>query len=98
MCGVIRIPELGVQIDPGPACEGFVSNVEGVLTRIERIVDAVIAWAEPEQQDPAAVLKEKIDRIRAGEMPVTLIIEDPSGNSAIISDKARKTLFCGDCP
>jgi zinc finger protein len=96
MCGVIRIPELGVQIDPGPACEGFVSNVEGVLLRIERIVDAVIAWAEPEQQDPAAALREKIARIRAGEMPVTLIIEDPSGNSAIISDKARKTAFCAD--
>jgi zinc finger protein len=91
MSGLIRIPELGVRIDPGPACEGFVSNVEGILTRVERIVDAVIAWAEPERQDAANALKKQIEQVRAGTMPVTLIIDDPSGNSMIISGKAQKT-------
>ena len=35
MSASIEIPELGVRIDPGPACQGFISNVEGVLDRIE---------------------------------------------------------------
>jgi zinc finger protein len=91
MSGLIRIPELGVRIDPGPACEGFVSNVEGIITRVERIVDAVLTWAEPERHDAAEALKKQIGQVRAGQMPVTLIIEDPSGNSMIISEKARKT-------
>ena len=38
MSASLEVPELGVRIDPGPACQGFVSNVEGVLDRIEQIV------------------------------------------------------------
>ena len=29
MTARIEIPELGVRMNPGPACEGFVTNVEG---------------------------------------------------------------------
>ena len=36
--GTIRIPELGLAVEPGTACEGFVTNVEGVLSRFERAV------------------------------------------------------------
>ena len=32
MTASLEIPELGYGFDPGPACEGFVSNVEGVST------------------------------------------------------------------
>jgi zinc finger protein len=90
MNGVIAIPELGVRIDPGPACEGFVSNVEGVLNRVERVVSNLTCWSErEEEQERARHLLEKIGRVKVGKLPVTLIIDDPSGNSAIISEKAR---------
>jgi zinc finger protein len=90
MNGVITIPELGVRIDPGPACEGFVSNVEGVLGRVEGIVSNLTCWAEREEErDQARCLLEKIDRVRDGKLPITLIIDDPSGNSAIIAEKAQ---------
>ena len=36
--GTIRIPELGVDIEPGFASESYISNVEGVLDRIEGVV------------------------------------------------------------
>ena len=36
--GTIRVPELGVDIEPGHASESYVSNIEGVLDRIEDIV------------------------------------------------------------
>ena len=36
--GTIRVPELGVDIEPGFASESYISNVEGVLDRIEGIV------------------------------------------------------------
>ncbi len=94
MSGTIRIPELGVRIDPGVACEGFVSNVEGILCRIEQIIDMVIRSADHEQREAALSLKKKIAGVREGVMPMTLIIEDPSGNSVIIADKAKKTEYC----
>ena len=37
--GTIRVPELGIDVEPGPASEAYVSNVEGVLTRIRDIVE-----------------------------------------------------------
>jgi zinc finger protein len=89
--GTIRIPELGVEIDPGPACEGFVSNVEGVLDRIEDVLGSVLTWAEGEERENALALRERIGLAREGSIPFTLLIEDPTGNSAIVSEKAKKT-------
>ncbi len=94
--GSVVVPELGARIDPGPACEGFVSNVEGIISRIEGVVDGMIACGEVEETDVAAGFKEKIRMLRAGEFPVTLIIEDPAGNSLIVSDRAKKESFVPD--
>ena len=89
--GAIRIPELGVEIDPGPACEGFVSNVEGILERIEDVLGTVLTWAEGEERENALTLGERIRLAREGSVPFTLTIEDPTGNSAIISPRVTKT-------
>jgi zinc finger protein len=90
MGGTVKIPELGVQIDPGPACQGFVTNVEGVLDRIEDVVQSALLWTEDEEKKNAHVLLERIAQARSGTFPFTLILDDPSGNSAIISKKAKK--------
>jgi zinc finger protein len=87
----VEIPELGVEIDPGPACEGFVSNVEGVIDRIDDVVSGVLAWAEGEERENALVLRRRIELAREGSLPFTISIEDPSGNSAIVSEKAKKS-------
>jgi zinc finger protein len=93
MSATVRIPELGVEIDPGPACTGFVTNVEGVLDRIENVVKGALLWAESRERENAEKLLEQIARARAGTLPFTLILDDPRGNSAIISDKAQKKLL-----
>ena len=90
MSGTVRIPELGVEIDPGPACDGFVTNVEGVLDRIENVVQGALLWAESGERENARRLLELIARARAGTLPFTLILDDPRGNSAIVSEKAQK--------
>jgi zinc finger protein len=87
--GAISIPELGVRIDPGPACEGFISNVEGVLVRVDGVLSNLRSWAESdEERERIDNLKESIARIQEGQLPATLVIEDLSGNSAIIADRA----------
>jgi zinc finger protein ZPR1 len=93
----VEIPELGVEIDPGPACEGFVSNVEGVLDRIGDVLGSVLTWAEGEERENALALRERIGLAREGSIPFTLIIEDPMGNSAIVSERVRKTAIPA-CP
>jgi len=87
MGAAIEIPEIGVRIDPGAVCQGFVSNMEGVLDRIEQVVQGAFTWGTDEEKENAAALLVNIARIKAGTFPVTLILEDPDGNSGIISDK-----------
>ncbi|MFZ0004776.1 MAG: ZPR1 zinc finger domain-containing protein [Methanoregula sp.] len=98
MTASLEIPELGVRIDPGPACEGFVSNVEGVLNRIAQAIKTAIRDGDDVEQENGRVLLEKIASISAGETPATLIIQDPMGNSALVSDNAKKTAFIPDDP
>ena len=88
--GTIEIPELGILVEPGPICEGFISNVEGVLVRIGDVIDRVITWSEGAELERAYELKERIEEMRSGNVPFTLIIQDEDGNSAIIHPDAVK--------
>ena len=90
MSASLEIPELGARIDPGPACQGFVSNIEGVLDRIEHVVKGALNWGNETEQENARLLLGQIMAIKCGSFPITLILEDPRGNSAIVSDKAKK--------
>ncbi len=90
MEGTIMIPELGVRIDPGPACEGFISNVEGVLDRVVGVVEGIITCGDEKERENARKFLESVAAVKSGELLVTLIIDDPSGNSAIISEKTKK--------
>jgi zinc finger protein len=88
--GTITIPELGVRIDPGPACEGFISNVEGVLDRIGNVLKSLLSWAETDdERERIRCLQESLAKVKEGQLAVTLVIEDLSGNSAIIADRAK---------
>lgn len=86
--GTIRIPELGIDIEPGPASESFVSNIEGVLDRVRNILEMVGRWGEEEKTERAKELLLTLEKIKNGEYEITVIIEDPLGNSAIIAENA----------
>jgi len=86
----IRIPELGVVVEPGPMAEGFISNVEGVLDRVERVVAMLARSGEPEERARASELLTKIWDAREGKLKFTLIIEDPFGNSLIAPEDKRR--------
>ncbi len=90
--GTIRIPELGINIEPGSASESYISNVEGVLCRIEDVVGMVSRWQDepPQTTDRAHEVLNALDKVKRGELDITIIIEDPLGNSAIISERASR--------
>jgi len=96
--GTLHIPELGVDIEPGFASESYISNVEGVLDRIEGVVGFATRSAREAEssESPECIRKgeeilEKINLARNGRFPLTIIIEDPLGNSAIDHEKAVKS-------
>lgn len=93
--GTIRIPELGIDVEPGTISDSYVTNIEGVLDRIQDVVVTASKWVKDDEEKYAIgmdILK-KMNDARLGKQKLTIIIEDPLGNSAIISDKAvSKTL------
>jgi len=92
--GTIRIPELGLAVEPGTACEGFVTNVEGVLSRFERAVAIILADPESDEEQEAALrMQEALAAAREVASPFTVVLEDPAGNSALVGEKAQKVLL-----
>ncbi len=86
----VKIPHVGT-MSPGPASEGFISNVEGIIVKFKEQVETL----RDTEEDPAAKKKakkllKKIQKVLWGNEKLKIIIEDPTGNSAIISDKAVK--------
>jgi zinc finger protein len=88
--GIVEIPELGVTIKPGPASEGYISNVEGVLDRIQSTLKLAIKKAEPKKRERGQNLLKKIQAIRKGKLKVKLIITDPLGNSTLVDERVKK--------
>ncbi|MEM1538082.1 MAG: ZPR1 zinc finger domain-containing protein [Candidatus Nezhaarchaeales archaeon] len=79
----IRIPELNAEIRPGPASEGFISNIEGVLHRIRDAVNLIIRSGEPEDVEKAQEVLRKMELALNGKLAFTLVLEDPYGNSYV---------------
>ena len=87
----VKIPHV-TTITPGPAAQGYVTNIEGILNRVKYQIESLKETAEDdEDKQKAKNLLKKLTRIMWGQEKQKLIIEDPSGNSAIISDKAVKS-------
>ena len=87
----IKIPHI-TTITPGPAAQGFVTNIEGILSRVKYQIETARDTAEDDaDKKKAKNLLKKLMKIMWGQEKQKIIIEDPSGNSAIISDKAEKS-------
>ena len=83
----VKIPRIAT-IEPGPASQGYITNVEGILRRIKHQIETVMEDSnDKSEKKKARNLLKKINRVMWGDETIKLIIEDPSGNSAIISDK-----------
>jgi len=87
---IVKIPHIGT-IEPGPAAEGYVTNVEGILQRIKEKVEQLRDAEEDKTvKKRAKNIIKKLQKVLWGDEKLKIILEDPTGNSAIISDKAVK--------
>jgi len=86
----VKIPHVGT-MEPGPASEGFITNVEGIIVKFKEQIEHLKNDEEDEDaRKKAKNLLKKIQKVLWGDEKLKIIIEDPSGNSAIISDKAER--------
>lgn len=91
--GTIRIDALGISIEPGPAAEGYITNIEGILERAEESTKVLIANSAADEADESKLARKELERIKKArnvEIPFSVIIEDPFGNSTMIGGKAKK--------
>lgn len=80
----ITVPELGLELHPGPKSEAFITNIEGLLERFLQVAEQLASSSEGEGRERAACLSREIRRAMEGDIPFTVIVEDEMGNSALI--------------
>ena len=80
----LRIEELDIEVPPG---RGRLTNVEGIL--VEVLKDLEEGQKQRKKQDPElyekldAIVQSLIKMLNGGKFPITISIDDPSGNSWI---------------
>ena len=90
---VVKIPHI-ITIEPGLAADGYITNVEGLLEKVKKVIESSVEEEEDETaKKKAKNLLKKLNNALVGREPLKIIIEDPTGNSAIISDKAQKSKY-----
>lgn len=90
----VHIPELGVVIEPGPASEGYITNIEGLLDRVEAATRVIRNAAhEKEALEAAREALAHIAEARSGKRAFTVIVEDPFGNSALVGKKVKRKIL-----
>ncbi|MDP3917115.1 MAG: ZPR1 zinc finger domain-containing protein [Nanoarchaeota archaeon] len=86
----VKIPGLKIDVRPGPASNGYVSNIEGLLNRFKRVIEQRRDSSDDEtERKNAKNLLKRLWKVECGDVPLTIVIEDPTGNSGIISEKAK---------
>ena len=88
----VKISELGLEVEPGGATTGYVSNIEGVLNRFEDAIRLMYRQSklsnEEEIIENCERLLEKINQVKEGELNVMMILLDPMGHSQILHAEA----------
>ena len=87
----VKIPHI-ITIEPGPASEGYITNVEGLIQRVKESIETSL---EAEEDDATKKkgknMIKKLNNVVLGRDTLKIIIEDQTGHSAIISEKAQKS-------
>ena len=87
----LKIPHV-ITMEPGPAANGYVTNVEGLLERVKKVIESSVeSEDDPNVRKKAKNLIKKLNKVLVGREKLKIILEDQTGHSAIISDKAQKS-------
>lgn len=86
----LSIPELELELGPS-TLGGRFTTIEGLLTAIrDQLTDQTHAFIDSEdfvKKERMDIFLQKLNSVLAGEMNVTIILDDPAGNSYIQVNK-----------
>jgi zinc finger protein ZPR1 len=86
----VTIPEFNATISPGPYSESYISNVEGILGKIEDALIFMLSTAKGQRLRRGEMMLKKMRMASESKPRFTLVIRDPLGNSAIVSPNPEK--------
>lgn len=87
---LVKVPHM-ISLEPGTSSQGFITNIEGLLRRFQHAIETARNEAEDKsEQKKAKNMLKKLQKVMWGQDKLKIIIEDKTGNSAIISEKAVK--------
>ena len=88
----VKISELGLEVEPGGATTGYVSNIEGVLNRFEDAIRLMYRQSKASNEEDIVKkcedLFDKINQVKNGEMSTIITLLDPMGHSQILHQEA----------
>ena len=84
----VRLVELELEASPGGASTGYVSNIEGVLTRFEDVIGTLMIEADDDEMEKCAELLAELALVREGKYSIELQLLDPLGHSQILHENA----------
>lgn len=73
----VELHPLEIEIEPAKTTRPFVSNIEGLLNRVEKTLSSL------ESDEKIEELLDYIDRVKSGEANLTVVFKDPTKNSYI---------------
>ena len=84
----VLIPEFQFESAPGPKAQGFIGSIESLLEQVETTMQILKKWTKEDREKSQKLHKLELVLKEAGrDSPsFTVILEDPSGNSAILPD------------
>jgi len=87
----VKIGRIG-SIEPGIGSNGYVTNVEGLLNRLKHQLEVIKETDDDSGSvDTARNHLKKLNRVLWGSESIKIELIDPTGNSAIIHEKAVKS-------
>tara|TARA_B100000029_G_scaffold481155_1_gene529938 strand:+ start:26557 stop:26895 length:339 start_codon:yes stop_codon:yes gene_type:complete len=84
----VRLVELDLEASPGGASTGYVSNIEGVLSRFEEVIQNLLRGGGDGVVEKCTDLLSELGRVRTGDSSLELVLLDPLGHSQILHSDA----------
>ncbi len=82
---IIKIPQIKLNIKPDVSSKGYITTIGGLLSKYKKELEQERDNSEtPEERKKAKNKLKKLWKIECENIPPKVILEDPSGNSAII--------------
>jgi zinc finger protein len=86
---IVKLPQLRMKLETGPDSNGGICKIKDIIEDFKKLLNEEKESDDPKERKHAKNLSKKLWKAELGDVPLKIIIEDPSGNSAILSDKAE---------